>query len=371
MSRQVQEGSTWLTQVGHTALPGDKGTAHPRTWPVSRSCPLPPHQAGNARPQAPTGETGPGISLCQGSCNSPCPWEYLLVRTSGDAPLSQASLPQLQGPGQAQSKLTVFAGVPALQPSQGSEQKTEVPRAGAAPGAAGWQGQHFLMGSVGLLLPSGPWCGGIQGAPVCCPLSRPSHQRSWQTSPFTHPYQGPDGRGADGPFESLPSVPPQDTLKGKPWKSLFYFGPTRASSTAHLRRGWAGGNGPRRRVRPEGPGGNIQHKVQTTTTTSCPPSWSTCTGLTRHFKHFTSPSRIQAPSRSWDSNRDEHEPSPLCRNISRAAGHLCLEGTRAEEQSTGKSSSCHQGAERARGVHLENKKFGETLLQPFGAYRGL
>lgn len=198
-----------------------------------------------------------------------------------------------------------------------------------------------------------------------------SHQHSWQTSPFTHPYQGPDGRGADGPFESLPSVPPQDTLKGKPWKSLFYFGPTRASSMARLRRGWAGGNGPRRRVRPEGPRGNIQHKVQTTTTTSCPPSWSTCTGLTRHFKHFTSPSRIQAPSRSWDSNRDEHEPSPLCRNISRAAGHLCLEGTRAEEQSTGKSSSCHQGAERARGVHLENKKFGETLLQPFGAYRGL
>lgn len=150
MSRQAQEGSTWLTQVGHTALPGDKGTAHPWTWPVSRSCPLPPHQAGNAGPQAPTGEPGPGISLCQGSCNSPCPWEYLLVRTSGDAPLSQASLPQLRGPGQAQSKLIVFAGVPALQPSQGSEQKTQVPRAGAAPGAAGWQGQHFLMGSVGL-----------------------------------------------------------------------------------------------------------------------------------------------------------------------------------------------------------------------------
>lgn len=31
--------------------PGNKGTAHTWTWPVSRSCPLPPHQAGNTDPR--------------------------------------------------------------------------------------------------------------------------------------------------------------------------------------------------------------------------------------------------------------------------------------------------------------------------------
>lgn len=56
-------------------------------------------------------------------------------------------------------------------------------------------------------------------------------------------------------------------------------------------------------------------------------------------------------------------------NITRAAGHQCLEGTEAEEQS--KNSSCHQQLERARGVHLEKKKSGEIFLQLFGSYRGL
>lgn len=65
--------------------------------------------------------------------------------------LPQASLLQLQGPGQAQSKLPVFAGVPALQPSQGSEQKTGMPRAGGAQGKAGWYSSFSWA-----LLPSPP-----------------------------------------------------------------------------------------------------------------------------------------------------------------------------------------------------------------------
>lgn len=139
----------------------------------------------------------------------------------------------------------------ALQPSQGSEQKTEVPKARAAPAAAGWQGQHLLMGSVDFSSRVVPAVVGFKGCPCVLPLSRPSHQPCWQTSPFTHPYQGPgpacpDGRGADVPFESFPFVLPQDTLKGNPWKSLFYFGPRRVSSTAPVRRGCAGGNSSRR-----------------------------------------------------------------------------------------------------------------------------
>lgn len=169
-SCQVQEGSTWLSRVGQTALPGDKDTAHPWTWPVSRSCPLPPHQAGNARPQAPT-------SPCAGA---PGTHPALLVRYCL-SPGHQEELPLPGFPSSAPRTSPVQAGcgILALQPSQASEQKTEVPRAGVprvrdAPGAAGWQGQPFLMGSVDF-----------------CSLSRPSHQPSWQTSPLTHPYQGP------------------------------------------------------------------------------------------------------------------------------------------------------------------------------------
>lgn len=81
-SHQVQEGSTCLTQVGQTVLAwGQQGHSTPVGIARVQSCPLPPHQAGNTRPQPPTGEPGPGISLCQGSCNPPCPWEYLLVRS--------------------------------------------------------------------------------------------------------------------------------------------------------------------------------------------------------------------------------------------------------------------------------------------------
>lgn len=44
----------------------------PGTGTVSRPCPLPTDELGTP---------GPGISLCQGSCSSPCPWESLLVRS--------------------------------------------------------------------------------------------------------------------------------------------------------------------------------------------------------------------------------------------------------------------------------------------------
>lgn len=121
----------------------------------------------------------------------------------------------------------------------------------------------------------------------------------------------PDGRGADGLFESFPFEFPQDSLKGKPWKSLFYFGPRRASSRAHTRRGCAGGNCSSRRVPPEGPRGNTQHEIQTTTL--CPPSWSTCP---RHFKHFTSPPQRKFPpaagmAREINSAMTQHEPGLL------------------------------------------------------------
>lgn len=231
-SCQVQEGSTWLSQVGQTALPGDKGQhthGHDQCPGPARSLHT---RLGMPDPQAPTSPCAraPGThpALLVRSCLSPGHQEELPV-------------PGFPSPAPRTSPIQADCGILALQPSQASEQKTEVPRAGVprvrgAPGTAGWQGQPFLMGSVDF-----------------CPLSRPSHQPSWQTSPLTHPYQGPgpawpDGRGADGLFKSFPFALPQDTLKGKPWKSLFYSGPMRASSTAHIRRGCAGGNSSRRSV---------------------------------------------------------------------------------------------------------------------------
>lgn len=184
-----------------------------------------------------------------------------LTRTSGDAPSPR--LPFSSSKDQVRPNPSCLCLLESLLYSPARVQSRrqgcpgqEVPRVRLA-------GTAVSHGLCCPLLPSGPWCGGIQGTPVCCPLSRPSHQPSWQTSPFTHPYLGPgpartDGRGADGLFESFPFVLPQDTLRGKPWKSLFYFGPMRASSSSCQEglcwRKQLQGKGPTRGAQGEHPG---------------------------------------------------------------------------------------------------------------------
>jgi len=172
---------------------------------------------------------------------------------SGDAPTSQACLPQLQGPGQlwrgqAQSKVVTFATVPALQPSPvrvGFRRSTKTRRQ-RCPGQELLRGKQAGRDSSFSWAPltSAPWSGGTQEAPTM--NAAPSHALQAKAPgtlcPSSNLITGPgpaqpDGRGADGLFKSFPFVLPQDTLKGKLLMSLFYFHQARASSTTQVRRG--------------------------------------------------------------------------------------------------------------------------------------
>lgn len=61
-----------LTQVGQTALAWEQGHSTHMDVASVQVLPTPSTSGWEYRPQAPTGEPGPAISLCQGSCNSPC-----------------------------------------------------------------------------------------------------------------------------------------------------------------------------------------------------------------------------------------------------------------------------------------------------------
>lgn len=124
-----------------------------------------------------------------------------LTRTSGDAPSPR--LPSSSSKDQFRpnpSCLCLLESLSTAQPGLRAEDRGTQGR--RCPGkscsrCSRLAGTALSPGLYCLLLPSGPWCGGIQGAPVCCPLSHPSHQPCWQTLPFTHPYQGPGRMGGE------------------------------------------------------------------------------------------------------------------------------------------------------------------------------